>query len=248
MREIRKRWARNNSLADALFVPIAMADMAGQLMVHTYEAAAPEPPRQTTFVLGLGDAQDPSAFLNKPWDEALEEFRNRGVVSDDELSRLLLDYAERSKEARRALLEQVQKRVYQLLEQAIAEGQTFSEWADQLRAEAPGLGISAEDPAYLQTVFRTNVQSAYGAGRHRALSHPDVVEARPFRQIRTVGDARVGDDHAPLADLVYRADGPLAGLKTPFRYNCRCSIVSLDEWDGEVVTELPPGSVAPGFG
>lgn len=220
MREVRKRWARSNALADALYVPIAMADMAGQLMVHGYEVGAPLPPRQTTFVLGLGDAQDTAAFLNKPWDEALEEFAARGVVSENELSRLLIDYAERSKEARRALLETVQKRVYELLTQAIAEGQQFRQFANQLREEAPGLGISASDPHYLSTVFRTNIQSAYGAGRHRALSDPDVVASRPFRQIRTSGDARVRDEHAQLDGLVFRADGPLAALKTPLGFNC----------------------------
>lgn len=205
-------------------------------------------PVQTTFVLSIGDGQDMQAFLNKPWDEALAYFRARGILSENELSRLLLDYAERSKEARRALLETVQKRVYELLDAAIEQGQTFPQFAQQLRTEAPGLGISAEDPAYLQNVFRTNVMSAYGAGRHEALSHPDVVQARPFRQIRTAGDGRVRDEHDQLDGLVYRADGPLAGLKTPFGYQCRCSIVSLDEWDGDAVEALPAGAVAPGFG
>lgn len=246
---VRARWAKSNQLADALYVPMLMADMAGQLMVHSYEAGTRGlEPMQRTFVLSVGDGQDASAFLNKPWDEALQYFRERGVISEDELSRLLLQYAERSKEARRALLETVQKRVYQLLDDAIAQGQTFQVFADALRAEAPGLGISAEDPHYISTIFRTNVMSAYGAGRHAALSHPDVVEARPFRQIRTASDGRVRDEHAALDGLVFRADGPLAALKTPFGYQCRCGVVSLDAWDGEVATELPAGAVAPGFG
>lgn len=246
---VRKRWSRSNAVADALYVPIAMADMAGQLMVHTYEAPDAKPtPQQTLFTLALGDAQDPSAFLNKPWDEALEEFRARGIVTEDELSRLLREWGDRSIEARRAMLDVVQKRVYELLDDAIAQGQTFPQFAGKLRAEAPGLGITADDPAYLQNVFRTNVMSAYGAGRLRALNDPDVIAARPYRQIRTVGDARVRDEHAPLDGLVYRADGPLAALKTPFSFQCRCAITSLSEWDGEVVSELPAGAVAPGFG
>jgi hypothetical protein len=98
------------------------------------------------------------------------------------------------------------------------------------------------------TVFRTNVMSAYGAGKHRALSDPDVIAARPYRQIRTAGDARVRDEHAQLEGLTYMADGPLSELKTPFGFQCRCSVVSLAEYSGEVVSELPAGSVDPGFG
>jgi len=250
---VLKQHADDPVIANALFVPMMLADLAGQLMVYTYEAGKPEPKRKPVQ-LSLGGAQPDDAFLHLPWEEALEEFRARGLVSDDELSTLLKDTAEQAGEARELLLQHVQERVYELLDTAIEDGQTFGEFKAELEAEAPGLGISTEDSAYLQNVFRTNLMSAYGAGRNRALNDPDVIEAVPYRQIRTAGDARVRDgedgheDHQQLDGLVFRADGPLKNLTTPLGFQCRCGIIGLSEWDGDVITELPPNSVAPGFG
>lgn len=232
---MRVRYSKNRAIGDALFVPQIMAELAGQLMVYEHEAKGVKGPKQqpmrnmlepSVLHLELGDGQDTRAFLNKPWTDAIDWFKERGLVDDDELSRLLRDYAEQTQEARRLMLEQVQQRVYAGLEQALTEGQTFEQFADALAEDAPGLGISADDPAYLQNVFRTNIMSAYGGGRHRALSDPDVVAALPYRIIRTAGDARVrdgehgGEDHVQLDGLAYEANGPLKDLKTPFGFQC----------------------------
>jgi uncharacterized protein with gpF-like domain len=123
-----------------------------------------------------------------------------------------------------------------------------------LAQEADGLGITNQDPAYIQNVFRTNVMSAYGAGKHAAMSDPDIVEAFPYRQIRTAEDARVrdgehgGEDHTQLDGLVYESSGPLKDLKTPFSFQCRCAVSVLAKWDGDVITEMPPNSLHEGFG
>jgi hypothetical protein len=250
---VKRQFLKSQSIADALYIPIALANMAGQLMVYNHEAPHVKPEART-IRMGIGDAQDTRAFLNKPWREAIDWFRERGVVNEDELSTLLQNYADQSVEARKLMLERVQARTYELLSDALEQGQTYPEFAAQLREDAPGLGITADDPAYLRTVFNTNLASAYGAGRLQAMNDPDVVEARPYRQIRTAGDARVrdgehgGEDHVQLDGLVLKADGPLSELQTPFSYNCRCGIVSLASWDGDVIDEMPPDSVHEGFG
>ena len=246
---VRKRHANDSAIADAIFIPRVMADLAGQLMVHEHEApGAVVPAMPRVIQMALGDSQPIEAFLNLPWDEALDYFRERGVVSESDLQKLLRDHATETKDARRALLEQVQERTHALLGDAIEKGQTFDEFATALANDADGLGISNADPAYLQTVFRTNVMDAYGAGRAAAMNHPDVMAARPYRQIRTANDGRVREEHQQLEGLTFASDGPLAQLRPPFGFNCRCSVVSLSEYDGEVIDELPPGAVAPGFG
>lgn len=249
---VRKRHANSTELADALFVPMVMGELAGQLMVYEHEAPgvkiAPLRASSPQQKFALGDAQPVEAFLNLPWDEALAYFRNRGIMSERELSTLLKNTTARTKAARKDLLEQIQQRVHGLLDQAIENGTDFRDFAKQIAADADGLGITNQDPAYLQTVFRTNVLGAYGAGRAAAMADPAVKAARPWRQIRTAGDARVGEDHAPLDGLVFEAEGPLADLKSPFRFGCRCVIVTLAEWTGPVITQMPAGAVAPGFG
>ena len=247
---VKTKHANSAAIADAIFVPRVMADLAGQLMVHEHEAAGVvgKPIRQVKQ-LALGDSQPLEAFLNLPWDEALDYFKGRGLTSERELSTLLKGHAEATKDARKALLANVQENVNAMLADAIAEGQTFEQFAEALNESAEGLGITNQDPAFLNTVFRTNVLDAYGAGRAAAMNHPDVVEARPFRRIHTAGDGRVREEHVPLDGLVFRADGPLSGLRPPFGFNCRCSVVSEGpDYSGPVVDSLPAGAVAPGFG
>ena len=105
--------------------------------------------------------------------------------------------------------------------------------------------VSQENPTYLQTVFNTNVSTAYGAGRFRQLTDPDVIEERPYVQYRTVGDMRVRDQHRLLDDMIFRADDTtFAGVYPPNGFNCRCSVVSYTLKPGDTVaTELPPGYV-----
>lgn len=245
--EVKRRHKTSSAIGDALFVPAIMAELAGQLMVYAHELT--KPLQRHAFADDLGAAQDAAAFLNKPWVEAIADFRARGIMSDDELSILLDDYAQQAAESRQLLLDRVQHRVYELLTDALTEGHTFPEFAQQLREDAPGLGITTENTSYLQNVFRTNILGAYGAGRLRAQNDPDVVEARPYRQIRTSGDARVRDEHDKVDGMVFRSDHPTLGqLKPPFGFQCRCAIVSLEEWDGDMIDELPDGTLTPGFG
>lgn len=218
------------------------ADLAGQLMVNVHETGAVEL-----------TAQPSGSFLDLPWAEAIEEFKARGIISEDELSRLISDYAMRSQEARQLMLEHLRKRTRELLVEALEQGGTFREFATQINSELSGLGIDAADPAYLQTVFRTNIQTAYGAGRYRALEDPVIRETRPYVQYRTVGDARVRPNHAALDGKVFSLDSDeWRRIAPPGGFGCRCSMVSLTreefEAEGGVVTETVPEDGIPDEG
>lgn len=236
-----KAAGKDEALRELIAQTMSRADMAGRQMVDLYEMG----PRQLS--LDVGTAQDPRTFLNLPWDEALAAFRTRPRGAT-ELSTLLNGNAKAAGVSHQLLLEGIQKRVNEMLAESIDQGGTFPEFAELIAAEADGLGITNQSPAYLENVFRTNVLGAYGQGRHEAMSDPDVISARPFRQWRTSLDNRVREEHAAFESQVWRADDPaMSGLKTPAGYQCRCSIVSLAKWDGELATSVPPGLVTPGF-
>lgn len=240
-----KTWHPNSEswerLGDSIFVPAVMCDLAGQLMVRGSEAR--------TIQL---DAKDKPAFLDLPWVDAIEEFKARGIVKPTELSTLLKDYAQRADKARQLMLGQVQTFVRSELEKSLAEGGTFKDFAARIEDGGTGLGITEADPAYLNMVFRTNVQSAYGAGRYRAMTDPDVMDAQPFVEYRTVGDARVREEHAVLDKTVYAiGSDEWQRIAPPNGFNCRCSMVTLtrDEAKGrKVLTAVPEAYVpTPGF-
>lgn len=220
-------------LGDVLFVPVVKADLAGQLMVYGRESK----------LIKLREKQ--KSFLDLPWLDAIAEFRRRGVVSPNEFATLLNGYTQRADQQRQDVLEHVQKKVKALLEEAIRGGDTFETFATKFETARPELGIEKAKPSYLQNVFRTNVQSAYGAGRFRAITDPVVVETRPFVQYRTVGDSRVRPAHAELADKVFNTGDPLwHRVSPPNGYQCRCAIVTLSrdearEMGVEASTAIP---------
>ena len=230
-------------LGDVLFVTTVMADLAGQLMVAG---------RESEIVRLAANDPPPKPFLDLPWADALNYFRKRGLVRETDFQTLLGDYAQRSAVARRLMLDNIQSEVMRHLDSAIEQGQTFQQFADNVDDLTDSLGLARGAPSYLQTVFRTNVQSAYGAGRYRAITNPTVRRARPFVQYRTAGDLRVRDEHAVLDGLTFASSDPTwHRISPPNGYNCRCSIVTLSSEQAaglQIATEIPAGfKPTPGF-
>ena len=82
----------------------------------------------------------------------------------------------------------------------------------------------------LKTIFQTNMQSAFMAGRYRELL--DQVDTRPYWQYLAVMDARTRPEHAALNGKVFRWDDPIwKVIFPPNGYNCRCSVRALNERD-----------------
>jgi hypothetical protein len=236
-----QKFEADGALAAVAFESSVKADLAGQLMVHAYEA------RDLAIEL---DAEAAPTFLNLPFEDAIEAFRRRGIIAPDEFSRLLRDHQERSETVRALMLEQLQERTIRDLDRAIAEGRTFRQWAADMAETGDALGIGEMDHAYLDNVFRTNVMTAYGAGRERAITDPDVMAVRPYWQYRTVDDGvaplgRVRPNHAALHMLVFRTGNPATDvLRPPGGFSCRCSSVTLarDEVnEADVWETVPPG-------
>lgn len=78
-------------------------------------------------------------------------------------------------------------------------------------------------PRRLDTIFQTNMQSAYMAGRFAAqLSQ---VDTRPYWEYVAVMDNRTRPAHAALNGAVYRYDDPFwATFYPPNGYRCRCRV------------------------
>lgn len=84
----------------------------------------------------------------------------------------------------------------------------------------------------LQTIYRTNLQSAYMAGRHRQAM--EQADRAPFAQYLAVRDSRTRPSHAALHGKVFRLDSPeWSVISPPNGYNCRCRAryMSQDELD-----------------
>jgi SPP1 gp7 family putative phage head morphogenesis protein len=104
--------------------------------------------------------------------------------------------------------------------------------------------------AYAETVYRTNLATAYTAGRFREMQDPEIREVAPSLEYSAIRDADVRPNHkaadgliAPLDHAVWDVMSPPAG------HNCRCncnvvSIFTLRERglikNGQPVPYFPP--------
>jgi len=109
------------------------------------------------------------------------------------------------------------------LEKVLQGGGT---WAD-FRSSARGFLDETITDAHLQTVFQTNLQTAYNAGKY--YEGIDAIDVLPYWEYVTVGDDFVRPAHAALDGRVWRKDNPVWDtIYPPNGFNCRCSVVEHD--------------------
>lgn len=126
------------------------------------------------------------------------------------------------------IAEQAIEKVRDELVEDINAGTSLGSFSDRVEDI---LSRSAIGPARLETIYRTNVQSAFRDGRETLASDPVVTELFPYQEYIPIRDARTRHDHAELGKLglsgtaIYRRDDPMWDHFTPpWDYNCRCGV------------------------
>lgn len=86
--------------------------------------------------------------------------------------------------------------------------------------------VQEGSPRRLQTIFRTNMQTAYAAGRWKAFDENKA--DRPYLQYVAVGDSRTRPAHLRLNGKVFPIDSPVwRVIAPPNGFNCRCRLRAL---------------------
>lgn len=187
-----------------------------------------------------------SVAFNLPPQRALDYFRSKGLATSTRaLSFTAADHAKAFTVAG-VLKAEVLADIRTAMDKALAEGKTFSTFVDELEPKLrargwwgnkphdtatgevlPGRGMT---PYRLDTVFRTNAQSAYMAGRYQAML--ENADRRPWWEYVAVMDNRTRPSHAALNGRVFRYDDPAwAALYPPNGYRCRCRVRARSEGD-----------------
>lgn len=149
--------------------------------------------------------------------------------------------------------------VQKSLGEAMASGMTYREWADKLTPTLQSAGwwgrkaVTGPDgstvvaglgsPARLQTIFRSNMQSAYAAGQWQDIV--DQADLAPYLLYDAVDDHRTRPDHAAWDGTVLPIDHPWWQTHYPPNgWNCRCTVIQLSDEDledlGLAVSPDPP--------
>lgn len=130
------------------------------------------------------------------------------------------------------------------LETALQEGQTLKQfiadlqpvleaqgwWGKQVIVDSQGVGemVQLGSPRRLKTIYQTNLQSAYMAGRKAEMEQ--TTETHPYWMYVAILDGKTRPSHRALNGQVFRHDDPIwAAIFPPNGFNCRCRVVALSE-------------------
>jgi SPP1 gp7 family putative phage head morphogenesis protein len=129
--------------------------------------------------------------------------------------------------------------VMESLADAINEGQPLSEWRAAIgEALARAWAGTVKNPPWrLETIYRTNLQNAFAAGRLEQQTQPEVIAARPFWLFDATIDGRQTQVCEFCDGTILPASDPWwRGHRPPLHFNCRSDVVSLDAGDVQELT------------
>jgi len=113
-------------------------------------------------------------------------------------------------------------------------------WGKSLDAE--GKEIVLGTPWRLRTIYKTNMQSAFMAGRWEAFE--DNKEDRPYLMYVAVMDDNTRPEHAALNGQIHHIDSPFWDeFMPPNAYGCRCRVRALtkEQYQGREHPRKPRG-------
>lgn len=189
------------------------------------------------------------------FEEAVKDFRARLAVSDETWRGMSEEARQRAfKVAGVAQLDVVSK-VWKALDKAVADGETLADFKKRIGAELKRewAGSVRNPGARLETIFRTNVQTAYSRGTWAQLQNPDTRRIRPYiKSVPILGDGRTSPICRTIGVVILPA-GHSWWLThwSPLHFSCRRTQTALTEKQAKAqgVTQAPPlQAAAPGFG
>lgn len=191
-----------------------------------------------------------------PPEEAIASLRRRVAMTKGEYAKLSAkERAQAFTVAGVADLDVISD-VLKAIDDAVSQGLLFEEFVDQIGAklEAAWGGTVANPSARMETIFRTNVQSAYAAGRYDQATDPDTLAVRSYWMFSAILDGRTTPTCEACDGIVRPAnDAFWFAHEPPCHFNCRSTVITLSEdlAREEGISEEPPGWFAPaakGFG
>lgn len=182
-------------------------------------------------------APDLRAAFAMPPEAALAYFRSKGYAISWDWRDVWQDAHARAHTVAGVMKVDALQAIRGRLDTALKEGQTFAQWQDALIPDLEKLGLWGRHklldeetgelktltPHRMQTIFRTNLQTAYMAARYQA--QRENVDERPYWEYVAVMDGRTRASHAAMHGRVFRYDDPIWRTHyAPNGFNCRCRI------------------------
>lgn len=193
-----------------------------------------------------------NALFDLPPAEAIDYIKSKGFKVGWDWHETLDNAHSRAftvaKVARIDLLQDIRKSLVTALEQ----GQTLEQWKAGLTPTLQQKGwwgkqivtnpegvqqdVQLGSPRRLRTIYDTNMQSAYSAGRYKAML--DGAETRPYWEWRHISMINPRKHHQAMDGQIFRYDDPLWNVAfPPSEWGCKCRVIarSSREVDGKEI-------------
>jgi SPP1 gp7 family putative phage head morphogenesis protein len=109
---------------------------------------------------------------------------------------------------------------------AIEDGETLADFKARIGDVLKDRGWTGQKAWRVENIFRTNIQSAYMAGRFEQMRR--VAQARPYWRYSAVMDRRTRPAHRALHGMVYPHGHPFWDqFYPPNGFMCRCTVTTL---------------------
>lgn len=208
-------------------------------------------------VVNFLDITTGDAF-NVPFDEAIAYFKNKGLATSFSYTDMIGRAHDQAFTVAKMLDVDLLKQVRDSLESALANGQSFNEWKKGIvpimksagwwgrqfvdDPETGGTTLAQLGSAWrLDTIFRTNMQTAYAAGQWQKIWEQS--EIAPYLMYDAIDDLRTRAAHREWDKTILPFSSPW--WKThypPNGWNCRCGVIQLDESELRAMGMKPSAS------
>lgn len=186
--------------------------------------------------MGKADPAVLQALFSQPPAEAIAYLESKGLRITFNWAEMLDEAHARAFTVAKAMRLDVLQDIRSGVLDALTQGKTLRQFEQELtpllqakgwwgkQIVVDGLGqaqqVQLGSPHRLKTIYQTNLQSAYMAGRMKAQQEAD---AFPYLMYVAVMDGRTRPSHAALNGKVWRKDDPVwSSIYPPNGFNCRC--------------------------
>jgi len=184
--------------------------------------------------------------IGLPPEKAIEYFKSKGYQFSWNWYDIWQEAHAKAFTVAKAMRMDILQDIREMVQKALDEGITFQQFKKELEPRLKAKGwwgykfVSYPDgrvekilegsPWRLKTIYRTNLQTAYMAGRYKAFM--ENVDNRPYWQYVAVLDSRTRPAHKALHGKIFRYDDPFWDTHyPPLGFNCRCRVRTLSQSD-----------------
>lgn len=186
-----------------------------------------------------------AGYEKLPFDEAIGFFRQKVNLPTEDWRAIERGMHSRAFVIAGATGEDLLSDFRKSVDKAIAEGTTLEEFRkdfDDIVARH-GWSYNGARGWRSNVIYRTNLRSAYNAGRFEQMNHPDVIEARPYRLYRHGDSFQPRPLHLSWDGLVLHYTDPwLVTHATPNGWGCDCIILAISGDDLQAMGKDGPDS------